>query len=127
MRPSGFFETEQDPAWSVNGDPWSSWKDRFGTELVVVLRNGPAPDGTTDLDVAQGLTRLVHAELEERGTSKAVRLQEDEMAEALRGLKAVLRRLGIPFSPPFRDFRSSCRATGAVMTWEEAGRHAAGI
>ncbi|EMF29732.1 hypothetical protein ACFZAG_27295 [Streptomyces sp. NPDC012403] len=106
MQPSDFFKTEQDPAWSVNGDPWSSWKDHFDTELVVGLRNGPSPDGTTDLDVAQGLTRLVHAELEEYGTSKAVRLQEDEIAEALRSLKAVLRRLGIPFSPPFRDFRS---------------------
>ncbi|MGW4107498.1 hypothetical protein, partial [Streptomyces sp. NPDC004976] len=58
------------------------------------------------LDVAQGLTRLVHSELEDFGTREDQRLDEEEIADTLRSLKAVLRRLGITFNPPFRDFRS---------------------
>ncbi|MER6121955.1 hypothetical protein ABT173_04530 [Streptomyces sp. NPDC001795] len=42
----------------MNGDPWSSWADRFDTDLVVGLREGP-PQDASDLDAAQGLTRLV--------------------------------------------------------------------
>ncbi|WP_425577868.1 hypothetical protein [Streptomyces fimbriatus] len=75
------------------------------TGLITGLRI-KAPEGITDLDAAQGLTRLAHAELEEYGTGGGGRLQEDEIAECLRTLKALLRRLGISFNPPFRDFRS---------------------
>ncbi|EGJ77113.1 hypothetical protein STTU_4324 [Streptomyces sp. Tu6071] len=105
MKPDDFFKVEQDPGWSMNGDPWSSWGPRLDAGLITELRT-KAPEGISDLDAAQGLTRLAHAELEEYGTGGGCRLQEDEIAECLRTLKALLRRLGIAFNPPFRDFRS---------------------
>ncbi|GAA2812212.1 hypothetical protein [Streptomyces showdoensis] len=76
----------------------------FETELVERLRKGPL-EGTPDRDAAEGLSTLVHSELEHCGTDSGQRLDDEEIAAAIRCLKAMLRRLGIPFSPPFRDFR----------------------
>lgn len=63
-------------------------------------------DDVTDLDAAYELVRIAGADLEAFGTTGGERLDEDEMTVLLRALPAVLRRLGVSFSLPFRDFKS---------------------
>ncbi|MGY5629717.1 hypothetical protein ACW7N6_12755 [Streptomyces sp. UC1A3] len=104
MKAADFFRIEQDPAWDMNGDPWSSWHDVLDTELVEQVKRGNQ-DGITDLDAAQGIARLAHQELLHYGTDQnQCKLGDDEIAEVLSALRAVLRRLGIEFRPPFHDF-----------------------
>lgn len=88
----------------MNGDPWNSWHDVLDTALVDHVKRGTL-DGITDFDAAQGIARLAHQELLHYGTNqKECKLDNDEIAEVLNALRAVLRRLGIEFRPPFRDF-----------------------
>jgi very-short-patch-repair endonuclease len=104
MKAADFFRIEQDSTWSTNGDPWSSWHDVLDTGLIERIKRGNL-DGVTDLDAAQGISRLAYQELLHYGTNqKECKLDNDEMAEVLSALRAVLRRLGIGFRPPFRDF-----------------------
>lgn len=121
MKTDFFFTTVQDPSWAMNGDPWSSWRDVFDSNLTERIRKAPIEEAG-DLDVAQGLIRLVHAELELFGTSQTQLLSDEEIAEALRALLAVLRRLGVAFNLPFRDFRGfhgywSAQEMGGVGGW----------
>lgn len=44
--------------------------------------------------------------MQEYGTAGGQRLNEEEIAEAIRALVAVTRRLGVNFDPPYRDFAS---------------------
>ncbi|MFF2611767.1 hypothetical protein [Kitasatospora sp. NPDC058046] len=60
----------------------------------------------TDLDAAYALVRIARADLEAFGTSGGECLDDDEMAVLLGALPAVLRRLGVGLSLPFRDFKS---------------------
>ncbi|MGQ4484340.1 hypothetical protein ACN6LM_002669 [Streptomyces sp. SAS_281] len=101
MKASDFFRTvvTGTGGW---GEPLTV--NEFEIELVERLRRG-ALEGTSDCDAADGLATLVHTELEHCGTDSGHRLDEEEIAAAIRCLKAILRRLGIPFNPPFRDFR----------------------
>jgi very-short-patch-repair endonuclease len=103
MGPSNFFASEQDPDWEMNGDPWSTVRV-FDSELVSRLQRGRLDDAR-DVDAAYGLAQLAHRELEACGTSGDQELTDDELSLLLRSLKAVLRRLGISFDPPFHDFR----------------------
>ncbi|MGW9044015.1 hypothetical protein ACWGQL_15855 [Streptomyces lydicus] len=104
MKAADFFRIEQDPAWGMNGDPWSSWHDVLDTGLVEQVKRGTL-DGITNLDAAQGIARLAHQELLCYGTDrKKCKLDDDEIAEVLSALRAVLRRLSIEFRLPFRDF-----------------------
>ena len=57
-----------------------------------------------DLDIALSLTTFVHDEYQEFGTSSRNVLDDKDIAVAQRALVAVLSRLGIPFSLPWRDF-----------------------
>ena len=84
---------------------WASGLKVFDADAAERLARA-AVDGVADLDVASALTRLVHRELEGFGTSGSTSLDDDGIALALRSLRAVLRRLGIEFRPPFQDFRS---------------------
>lgn len=60
-----------------------------------------------ELETAISLTRLVHAELEEFGTSAEVqRLDNDQIAVAQRALSATLGRQGIELNLPWRDYNS---------------------
>ncbi|MFC8203873.1 hypothetical protein [[Kitasatospora] papulosa] len=101
MRASDFFRTisTRTGGW---GQPLTA--SAFEMELVERLRKGPL-EGTLDRAAAEGLSTLVHSELEHCGTDSGQRLDDEEIAAAVRSLKAILRRLGIPFNPPFRDFR----------------------
>ncbi|SDH40964.1 hypothetical protein SAMN05216553_12133 [Lentzea fradiae] len=51
------------------------------------------------------LGRLAHGELESYGTDSSQTLSDDEISAVLRTLRTVLKRLGVPFNPPFRDFK----------------------
>jgi hypothetical protein len=50
------------------------------------------------------LAQLVHDELESYGTNGQQRLDEQQMALAIRALNAVLKRLGVQFELPCRNF-----------------------
>jgi hypothetical protein len=66
--------------------------------------------GVSDVDAAVALARLVHDEFESFGTGgnpyADQRMDDDDSARALLALRQVLKRLGIDFTPPFRDFRT---------------------
>lgn len=61
-------------------------------------------EGRTDLEIAIGLSQLVHDELTAFGTGGGETVNDKESAAALTALRSVTRRLGIPFDPPFRNF-----------------------
>ncbi len=50
------------------------------------------------------MSRLVHDELRSYGTDGTEALNDGEIAGAIKALRSALRRLGIDFAPPFRDF-----------------------
>jgi hypothetical protein len=104
VKPSDFFTEEEDPLWEVKGlDPWSNTVRVFDAGFVERLRTSPQ-EGTSDLDAAYGLTQLARDELVAYGTDSSQKLNDEEISVVLRTLKAILRRLGIDFDPPFRDF-----------------------
>jgi hypothetical protein len=76
---------------------------KFDIALINSLRAGPI-EGRTDLEVAIALAALVHDELLEYGTSGGQQLADDEMATALAALRAVAKRIGLVFEPPYRNF-----------------------
>jgi hypothetical protein len=105
MRPDDFFIEKSNaelPAWDMNGDPW-------GTSIILDeafledLRRKP-PEGRDDLEVAIALAQLVHDELESFGTNGNQRLEEQQIALAIRALRAILKRLGVQFDLPYRNF-----------------------
>ena len=95
MRPHHFFieDGADDSRHVINSD------------LLLSLRIGPLPD-RDDVEVAVGLARLVHDELESYGTSGGGEMSNDDIRDAILALRAVLGRIGIgEFDRPFRDFR----------------------
>jgi hypothetical protein len=93
---TNFFKTEADAVWGGT-------RQVLDTDLMDAIARGQADLGD-DLQVAQALAHLVHDELRAYGTGENNSLADSQMAAALRALKGVLRRLGIEFRPPFRDF-----------------------
>ncbi len=69
------------------------------------LRNA-ALDDVSDLDAAYELARIALNDLEAFGTGGSETLDDQEAAVLLRSLRAVLKRLGVAFDLPFRDFKS---------------------
>jgi hypothetical protein len=107
MRPDDFFRersNSEDPAWDMNGEPWAV-TIMLNEELLEDLVR-EAPGDRDDLEVSIALAQLVHDELEAFGTDGGQRMQDAQMVLALRSLRAVLKRLGIAFEPPFRNFAS---------------------
>ncbi|WP_030353052.1 hypothetical protein [Streptomyces scopuliridis] len=82
------------------GTPWV--RQVLDTDRVAALRSGPLED-VPDLEAAQAIVRFVCAELEAFGTSGGENVDDEGSEELLRCLKAVLRRHGIDFNPPFRS------------------------
>ncbi|MFJ9760444.1 hypothetical protein [Streptomyces sp. NPDC101149] len=104
MKAADFFYPQQDPDWLMNGDPWDAWREVLDVKLVEQVKRGNL-HGITNLDAAQGIAQLAHRELLHYGQDKSqVSLDNDEITEVLSALRAVLRRLGIEFKVPFRDF-----------------------
>lgn len=99
------------------GAPWV--RKILDTERVTALRSGPLKD-VPDLEAAQGLVRFVHAGLEAFGTGGGEQVNDEGSEELLRCLKAVLRRHGIDFNPPFRSHE------GFRRYWIEKGMDGGG-
>jgi hypothetical protein len=102
--------------------------DEVSVELLEGLRRGPFRD-LDDLNVAIGLTKLVHKELEAFATEGVVgmRLDADQTELALKAEKAVLQRLSIGLELPFRNldtFRDHWLAEGISGTgsWQRRRR-----
>jgi very-short-patch-repair endonuclease len=95
VAPIDFFATHDNPLFG--------WYDVFDAQLVNAIANGPI-EQADDLEVAQELARVVHEELKASGTGSNPKINDREIAQALKALRAVLQRLGIAFKPPFRDF-----------------------
>ena len=88
----------------MNGDPWSpTTVQSFDASLVASLRKGPLSN-RTDVEAAIALAALVHDELLAYGTGGGESLNDGEMASALTALRAVTKRLGVDFDPPYRNF-----------------------
>lgn len=106
MKSSEFFLEEEDPAWSMNGDPWST--SRFHAVLdtgrLDRLRASPQAE-IDDIEAAYALAQLAHEELLDYGTGGGQKLEDEGIATVLRTLRAVLKRVTVPFDPPFRDFK----------------------
>lgn len=101
MRIKDFFE---EPAGT--GNPWDSSEPVLNADLITQLAQGTAHD-PNPLETALELTRLVRAEYESYGTEKShLRTDEDEARAALKALRMLLKRRGIVFDPPWRDFSS---------------------
>ncbi len=83
-------------------EPWDAMHEVFDIEVVNAIAKGKI-DQADDLDVAQALARLVHDELRAYGTDSTNKLNDEQLADALKALRAVLHRVGVT-QPPFRDF-----------------------
>jgi hypothetical protein len=116
MRPDDFFVDQAHVSSSLLG-PGISIRRSLNTQLLTKLRRAPI-DGHDDAEVAVGLARLVHDDLERFGTSGGEELTEPQIRDALIALHAVVRRLGIDtFDPPFRDygtFKAHWKRTGCT-------------
>lgn len=88
---------------------WVEFPEPFGgrsvldPDLVESFRLKPRED-ISDLDAAYGLAQLARDELVAYGTGKHSSLGDENISVVLRALRAVLKRLGVTFDPPFRDF-----------------------
>ncbi len=77
--------------------------------------------GCTDAEAAAALLRLAHDELESYGTDGRERTSDAEIRLMLRASIAVLKRLGIEWALPFRDykgFRSYWTANDGYGSWQ---------
>ncbi|MFI0479388.1 hypothetical protein [Actinomadura sp. 9N215] len=119
MRPDDFFIERQQAH-----DPWGPpprLNRSLNTQLLTALRASPVQDHD-DLDAAVGLARLVHDELEKYGTDSSQELTEHGIREAVLTLHAVLKRVGVAFNLPFRDyatFRSQWLREGCSGSWQK--------
>jgi hypothetical protein len=87
-------------------DPWGGRRrQQVNVPLLDALRSGP-PDGSDDVAVAIGLSRLIHEDLEAFGTAGGEVMTNDQMGLAIRAQRAVLARVGITFDLPWRDLKT---------------------
>lgn len=70
-------------------------------QLFDALRRAPL-EGVDDAEACIALAQLLHRELEAHGTGGSSRLDDDDMALAVRALRAALGRIGVQFDLPFR-------------------------
>lgn len=120
MDPDDFFFDCYVEDWDLRGLSQDRAVERkLKTDLVAGLRTSAQP-GVNDVEAAYGLARLAQRELTAYGTARDEVLSEDEIALVLRALRGVLGRFGIPFNPPFRDFR------GFHGYWRQEGMSGAG-
>ncbi len=103
MIPQDFFESPELAELAANSWGPSLAGDRFNVSLVRSLRARPL-ENRTDLEAAIALAALVHDELMAYGTGGGERLSDDEMGLSLSALRAVTKRLGVAFEPPYRNF-----------------------
>lgn len=89
--------------WShLRPGEWVCQLWELDVELMEELRFGPLPS-RPDLDVALSLTRLLHEDFVSRGTHHDERMNDEEVALAVKAHRAVLDRLGMETPKlPFR-------------------------
>ncbi|MFI7049029.1 hypothetical protein [Streptosporangium sandarakinum] len=104
MRPDDFFVDHED-SYGTWGSAALGMSRTLNSELLSELRAKPL-EGHDDPETAIGLARLIHDELEKFGTGGGQELTEQEIREALVTLQTVIKRIGIPFDLPFRDYGS---------------------
>lgn len=73
------------------------------TDLLKRVVAGPV-EGDDDLETVTSLARLVHGEFMAFGTDRRERLTNEQIAQAHRALRVVLRRHGLELKLPWRDF-----------------------
>lgn len=101
MKFGDFFEETLDPA-----SPWGpSRTTAVKMDLVRQLANGPLP-GDDPLATAIALTQFVRGQYQSYGTDGKQQIDDVESREALRSLRAVLRRQGVDIDPQWSDFPS---------------------
>lgn len=76
---------------------------RLDTRLLQALRKTPLQNDD-DLETAIMLTRLLHEEFKDHAERSWARLDEEEVEDAQRCLRGILRRHHIPFHLPWRNF-----------------------
>ena len=97
MRENDFFEEAE------TADVWAVQQDSLNTDLIEQIHAGPVQTAT-DVEIAVPLARLVHDEYLSRGTDDKPRISVHESRAVMSALRAVLKRLGVDFKPPFSDF-----------------------
>lgn len=71
-------------------------------DLLERLRAGPIAE-YTDLESGIALARLLDEQFRRYGTDATNEIGNEESREALRTLRALTGRIGVPFDPPYRD------------------------
>jgi hypothetical protein len=87
--------------------------------LLQDLRRAPTRK-YSDLEAAIALARLLHEQFQRYGTDSTEEITDAGSREAMRTLGALTDRLGITFSPPFRDlsgFRAYWGSHGGYGSW----------
>ncbi|THJ64581.1 hypothetical protein E8P82_14690 [Arthrobacter echini] len=97
MRDNDFFDEAK------TADVWAVRQDTLNTDLIERIHAGPV-ETATDVELAVPLARLVHDEYRNRGTENNPRISVHESRAVMAALRAVLKRLGVDFKPPFSDF-----------------------
>lgn len=118
VRPDDFFvETQVHAPWG----PRPGAGRELDTDLLTELRAGPVHDHG-DVEVAVGLARLAHEELEKYGTDNTQELTEQGIREALTILRVVLHRVGLDLDLPFRDyssFKAHWKRNNCAYSWQK--------
>lgn len=123
MRPDDFYCQDFVDDHVDGQDPWTAgtFTRTLNTTLLESLRRGPIEDHD-DVEVAVGLARLIHDELEKFGADNTQEVTEPQMRDALLALHRVVERAGIVnFDLPFRDygtFKSYWLRNGARGSWQ---------
>ena len=117
MRLDDFFTTTP-PVSDMWGDAATS--SALNADLLREIMKRPVP-GDDHLETAVSLTRLVRREFEASGTDSSQVISVEESELILRTLRLTLKRDGISFEPPWRDFpsfRSHWLREGASGSWQ---------
>src|SRR5659263_199998 len=96
VRREDFFEE------SADAGPWGARQRVLNDALLENVFAGV--DARSDVEVAVPLAHLVHDEYELFGTDGTEEFTNTQARGAMAALRATLRRLDVPFEPPFSDF-----------------------
>lgn len=88
---------------SIEGG-WSAVR-KLRRDILDAIRQAPVP-GVPDLEASIALTELLQTEFVGFGTGGSQQLQNADVALCVRALRATVVRLGIAWSPRWRDFES---------------------
>jgi hypothetical protein len=92
-----------DDFFTTTDDTWGGTSRTLDTTLLGSITQGTIAE-YPDIEVAVALARLAHDEYQEFGTSGHQEASEAGSRSVLTALRAVTRRLGLAFDPPFSDF-----------------------